>query len=206
MENSVNTVSSGDSVPVEEIQDEIAAEEEILNSDPKDDEEIIVQEQTAVTYDVVYNAVNDAIVANQVVTDGQAISNTALEYFKGVLGNELPFTDYVVYCGEAYQYTYYEQQRTAYEYCMAYGDLECYGNYFSGTADVVTIRTVGEYSVEYTNDVSISLYAPQYYSRSNLGNYSGIVAYDYISLGTLILFALGGVLWFLNRVFGFRRR
>lgn len=220
MEEYVNSVSSGNSLPEEELPEEsfdengsgVVDEETSVDSEQENSSQDDNQEQSIVMltseeyYDTVYNAVNDAIVANQVVTDGQAISNTALEYFKGVLCNELPFIDYVVYCGEPYTYTYYDGQRTAYEYCMAYGDLECSGDYFSGTADVVTIRTVGEYSVSYMNDQAISLYAPQYYSRSNLGNYSGIVAYDYLSLGILALMAIGGVLWFLSGIFGFRRR
>lgn len=190
-----------DDIPVESGTEEIMT---VSGNDAGGSTAPVMLFDSTQTYDAVYNAVNDAIVANQVVTDGQAIPSTALEYFKGVLANEMPFTDYVIYCGEPYQYTYYDGQRTAYEYCMAYGDLECSGDYFSGTADIVKIRSVGEYAVTYTNNQVISLVAPQYYSRSNLGNYSGVITYDYIGLATLVLLGIGGIICFLDKIFGFR--
>lgn len=145
-------------------------------------------------YDVIYTAVNDALIA-QTVTDGQSISNTALEYFKGILLNKSPFTDYVVYVGEPYQYWQGNMERTAYEYCLAYGDLELTGQTFSGSADIVTMRTTGENTVSFVNDQYITLTAPMYYSRSNLGDYSGIVVKDYSGIGILLALALGGAVW-----------
>lgn len=145
-------------------------------------------------YDVIYAAVNDALVA-QTVTDGQNISSGALEYFKGILLNQSPFTDYVVYVGEAYQYFWGNTQQTGYEYCLAYGDLELSGTTFTGQADIVIMRTSGENSVFFVNDQYISVNAPLYYSRSNLGNYSGIVQKDFFSLGILAALTLGGVIW-----------
>lgn len=145
-------------------------------------------------YDVIYAAVNDALVA-QTVTDGQNISSTALEFFKGILLNQSPFTDYVVYVGEPYQYYWGNNQQTGYEYCLAYGDLELSGTTFTGQADIVTMRTSGENSVSFMNDQYISVNAPLYYSRSNLGNYSGIVQKDFFSFGILASLTLGGVIW-----------
>lgn len=145
-------------------------------------------------YDVVYTAVYDAYQA-QNVTDGQSISSSAIDYFKGVLLNESPFTDYVCYVGDSYQYWWGNSQQTAYEYCMAYGDLELDGNTFYGTADIVKMRTVGENSVVYQTEQNISINAPLFYSRSNLGAYSGIVAKDYVGIGILMLLAIGGVTW-----------
>lgn len=145
-------------------------------------------------YDVVYTAVYDAYQA-QTVTDGQNISNTALEYFKGVLLNESPFIDYVCYVGDSYTYWWGNNQQTAYEYCMAYGDLELSGTYFTGNADIVKMRTSGENSVVYQTNQNISINAPMYYSRSNLGAYSGIVEKNYYGAGILIALLLGGCVW-----------
>lgn len=145
-------------------------------------------------YDVMYSAVYDAYVA-QNVTDGQSISNTAIEYFKGVLMNESPFTDYVCYVGDPYYYWWGNNQQTAYEYCMAFGDLELSGTYFTGTADIVKMRTSGENSVVYLTEQSVSINAPLYYSRSNLGNYSGIVEKNYLGAGILISLLIGGCVW-----------
>lgn len=145
-------------------------------------------------YDVIYAAVNDALVA-QTVTDGQNISTGALEYFKGILLNHSPFTDYVVYVGESYTYWWNNYEHTGYEYCLAYGDLELSGTTFTGQADIVTMRTSGENSVSFKNDQYVSVTAPLYYSRSNLGNYSGIVQKDFFSLGILAALVLGGVVW-----------
>lgn len=145
-------------------------------------------------YDVMYSAVYDAYVA-QNVTDGQTISNTAIEYFKGVLMNESPFIDYVCYVGEPYYYWWGNNQQTAYEYCMAYGDLELSGTYITGTADIVKMRTSGENSVVYLTEQGVSINAPLYYSRSNLGNYSGIVEKNYLGAGILISLLIGGCVW-----------
>lgn len=145
-------------------------------------------------YDVMYSAVYDAYVA-QNVTDGQSISNTAIEYFKGVLMNESPFIDYVCYVGEPYYYWWGNNQQTAYEYCMAFGDLDLSGTYFTGTADIVKMRTSGENSVSYATEQSVSINAPLYYSRSNLGNYSGIVEKNYFGACILIALLLGGSVW-----------
>lgn len=145
-------------------------------------------------YDVMYTAVYDAYQA-QNVTDGQNISNTAIEYFKGVLLNESPFVDYVCYVGDSYQYWWGNAHQTAYEYCMAYGDLELSGTCFTGTADIVKMRTAGENSVVYLSEQNVSINAPLYYSRSNLGNYSGIVEKNYFGAGILIALLLGGCVW-----------
>lgn len=145
-------------------------------------------------YDVMYSAVYDAYVA-QNVTDGQSISNVAVEYFKGVLMNESPFIDYVCYVGEPYYYWWGQNQQVAYEYCMAYGDLELNGTYFTGTADIVKMRTTGENSVVYLTEQNVTINAPLYYSRSNLGNYSGIIEKNYLGAGILISLLLGGCVW-----------
>lgn len=182
MENSIYdenfpTVSGGDAFIEEPVEDTPV--------------EPITSEQL---YDVVYNAVYDANVA-QIVTDGQSISNSAIEYFKGVLMNESPFIDYVCYVGQPYQYWNYNYEQTGYEYCMAFGDLDLNGTTFSGVADVVTMRTNGEQWVSYQNEQYVSINAPLYYSRSNLGDYSGIVQKDYVGIGVLMLLAIGGVTW-----------
>lgn len=145
----------------------------------------------------VYNGVSQALYA-QTVTDNQSVSSTALEFFKGILLKESPFTDYVIYVGEPYQYWWNNQQHTAYEYCLAYGDLELSGQTFSGTADIVTMRTVGENSVSFVNNQAITLTAPMYYSKSNLGQYSGVISHDYVSFGILCTLILGGVVWFVK--------
>lgn len=145
----------------------------------------------------VYNGVSQALYA-QTVTDNQSVSSTALEFFKGILLKESPFTDYVIYVGEPYQYWWNNQQHTAYEYCLAYGDLDLNGQTFSGTADIVTMRTVGENSVSFINNQAITLTAPMYYSRSNLGQYSGVISQDYVSFGILCVLVLGGVVWFVK--------
>lgn len=145
-------------------------------------------------YDVIYTAVNDALVA-QSVTDGQSIPDSALNYFEGILHNQSPFTDYVCYVGDSYQYWWGQNQQTAYEYCMAYGDLECNGTVFTGTADIVKMRVVGENSVSFQTEQNVSINAPMFYSRSNLGAYSGIVEKDYTGVCILVALLLGGVTW-----------
>lgn len=149
-------------------------------------------------YDVMYTAVYDAYQA-QNVTDGQNISNTAIEYFKGVLLNESPFVDYVCYVGDSYQYWLGNSQQTAYEYCLAYGDLELDGTYFVGTADIVKMRTTGENSVTYLVEQSVSINAPLYYSRSNLGSYSGIIEKNYLGSGILFSLLIGGCVWLVKK-------
>lgn len=178
-----------------EILEPVTTEEPIATEEPVTMEELQAQQSSPEAYyDVIYTAVNDALVA-QTVTDGQNISGTALEYFKGVLLNQSPFTDYVVYVGEPYQYWWGNNQQTAYEYCLAYGDLELSDTTFSGLADIITMRTTGENSVSYMNDQYISVDAPLYYSRSNMGNYSGIISKDFSGITILLTLALGGAVW-----------
>lgn len=155
-------------------------------------------------YDVVYNAVYDAVLAaeeSQTVTDGQSINSTALTYFEGVLNNQIIPKDYVIYVGEPYYYTSGNQQRTAYEYCLVYGDLSLDGTHFSGDGTIITMRTQsGLQEVRYAYDQSISLDAPLYYSRSNLGQYSGAVKYDWSGFLVLIGLVLGGLVWFMRKI------
>ena len=54
-------------------------------------------------YDAVYNAVNDAIVANQTVTDYQSIPDVVIKHFEGILANKTLPVDYVVYVGSPYE-------------------------------------------------------------------------------------------------------
>lgn len=184
-----------------EMLEPIATEEPTTTEEPIATEAPITMEEPQAQqsspdayYDVIYTAVNDALIA-QTVTDGQSVSNVALEYFKGVLLNQSPFTDYVVYVGEPYQYWWGNNQQIAYEYCLAYGDLDINGTTFTGLADIVTMRTTGENSVVYMNDQYISVDAPLYYSRSNLGDYSGIVTKDFSGIAILLTLALGGAVW-----------
>lgn len=171
--------------------------EAVIEPEPVEEPEVIQGANPDAYYDVIYTAVNDALVA-QTVTDGQSISSSALEYFKGILNNQSPFTDYVIYVGEPYQYWWGNNQQTAYEYCMAYGDLDLNGITFTGQADIVTMRISGENSVSFVNDQNVSITAPMYYSRSNLGEYSGVVKQDYVSFGVLCALVLGGVVWFVK--------
>lgn len=145
-------------------------------------------------YDAVYDGTLDAIATySQTVTDGQAVNNTALTYFQGILNNQVLPVDYVIYVGNSYVYGSGSSARVYYEYCMAYGDLELSGTHFSGNATVVTMRVNGYQSVTYSYGQEISLYAPMYYSRSNLGDYSGAVAYDWMSFLILIILLTGGL-------------
>lgn len=153
-------------------------------------------------YTVVYNAVSDAFEAQQ-TTDGQTVNSTAMTYFVGILENQTFPVDYVIYVGEPYTYWYGENERTAYEYCMAYGDLTLEGNHFTGKGTIVTMRTQGTL-VTYQHEQSISLIAPMYYSRSNLGNYSGVVRYDWTGLCILIILIIGGLVWYMRKIFGFK--
>lgn len=155
-------------------------------------------------YDVVYNAVYDAVLAaeeNQTVTDGQTINSTALSYFEGILNKQIIPKDYVIYVGEPYYYTSGTQQRIAYEYCLAYGNLSLDGSHFSGDGTIVTMRTQSGYQdVRYAYDQSISLDAPLFYSRSNLGEYSGAVDYDWSGFLILIGLCLGGLVWLMRKL------
>lgn len=187
------TVSGGDSV----LDDSVSSD---LGSD-------LVE--TGASYDLyysaVYNAVSDAIVTSQEVTDGQIVNSTALTYFEGILANQLLPCDYVIYVGQPYTYNSNGYERTAYEYCMAYGDLDVSGTYFTGEgATIVTMRTSGSVSVEYAENQSVSLSAPMYYSRSNLGNYSGIIDFNYEGGAILFLLCIGGLIWFMRKIFGFK--
>lgn len=148
-------------------------------------------------YDSVFNASYDAIEAySQSVTDGQQVNATALSYFQGILENRFLPLDYVIYVGDSYRYN----NTTYYEYCMAYGDLDVSGTHISGTGTVVTMRLNGNRSVWYAYDQPISLDAPLYYSRSNLGDYSGIVSYDWTGLLMLVSFWIGGLTWLIKKL------
>lgn len=151
-------------------------------------------------YSAVYNAAIDALSLEQDVTEGQSISSTALTYFEGVLANRLLPVDYVIYVGSPYYYTSGNTQRLAYEYCMAYGDLDAVGTHFTGTATICTMRLSGTPSVTYYYDQEISLYAPMYYARSNLGDYSGVIAYDWTGFLVLVFLMLGGLVWFIGKL------
>ena len=155
----------------------------------------------ATVYNAVYDATTDALAASQTVTDGQAITSSAIDYFKGILSNQMIPQDYIVYVGEEYEYDYGNYgTRTAYEYCMATGDIDCEGTYFSGTGDLYILRLSGDIGVELQEDTAISLSAPLYYSRSNLGKYSGIIDRDWSGAITVIMLALGGLVWFVRKL------
>lgn len=153
------------------------------------------------SYDPLYEVVYDAAVAAiQTVTDGQTVNTTAMNYFKGILGNQALPVDYVIYVGAPYTYWDDNRQRTAYEYCMTYGDLDCSGTQFTGTGTVCTMRTQGDLSVTYEYDQQISLEAPLYYSRSNLGDYSGVIEYDWTGFLILLSLMIGGLTWFMRKL------
>ncbi len=153
------------------------------------------------SYDPLYQVVYDAAVAAiQTVTDGQTVNNAAMNYFKGILGNQVLPTDYVIYVGGEYQYWDGIRYRSAYEYCMAYGDLDCSGTRFTGTGTVCSMRTQGDISVTYAHDQTISLDAPLYYSRSNLGDYSGVIEYDWTGFLILLSLMIGGLTWFMRKL------
>lgn len=156
-------------------------------------------------YTAVYDAVldaQDAVMERQTVTDGQSISSAALSYFKGILGNQIIPKDYVIYVGDAYNYDYgsYGGYRVAYEYCMAVGDLTCDGTYISGTGKVYRYRAFGDVGVAVADNQSISLYAPLYYSRSNLGDYSGAIEYDWTGFMLIVMLMLGGLVWLIKKL------
>lgn len=148
-------------------------------------------------YDAVYDASLDAMAAySQTVTDGQTVNGTALSYFEGILSNQVIPVDYVVYVGESYRYN----KITYYEYCMAYGDLDLSGTHFTGDGTIVTMRVNGNRGVTYDYNQSIDLYAPLYYSRSNLGDYSGIIDYDWSGFLMLLFLVVGGLVWFVRKL------
>lgn len=152
-------------------------------------------------YEAVYDATFDAVETYaQTVTDGQALNATATEYFRGILQNQLMPVDYVVYVGQSYQYLNGSTYRTAYEYCMAYGDLDENNGRFTGQGTVVRMRVTGQTTVVYEKNQTISLTAPLYYSRSNLGDYSGIYAYDWSGFYLLLAAMIGGVTWLIKKL------
>lgn len=155
-------------------------------------------------YTAVYDAVldaQDAVMERQTVTDGQSISSAALSYFKGILGNQIVPKDYVIYVGSAYNYDYGSYgYRTAYEYCMAVGELTCDGTLISGTGKVYTYRGIGDVSVTVADNQMISLSAPLYYSRSNLGDYSGAIEYDWSGFMLIVMLMMGGLVWFIRKL------
>lgn len=83
---------------------------------------------------------------------------------------------------------------------MAYGDLELSGSHFTGNGTIVKLRMSGNVSVTTEESQTINLYAPMYYSRSNLGAYSGIYQYDYTGFMVLFGLVLGGVTWFVRKL------
>lgn len=166
-------------------------------------ENTTVSSGDVVDYDVMYNAVYDATVAAALdleVTDGQAINSSALTYFQGILQNQRIPKDYVIYVGEDYTYQSGNQSRTAYEYCMVTGDLECNGTNFTGQGDVYTIRLNGDVGVTLLENQEVSLSVPLYYGRSNLGKFSGVIDRDWSGFLLLIMLALGGAVWFVKKL------
>lgn len=152
-------------------------------------------------YSAVYDATLDALAVDLEVTDGQTVNSSALTYFEGILGNQRIPKDYVIYVGEEYTYAsggYGE--RTAYEYCMVTGDLECEGNYFSGVGDLYILRLSGDVGVSVLEDQEVSLSVPLYYGRSNLGLYSGVIDRDWSGYLVAVMLALGGVTWFVRKL------
>ena len=109
--------------------------------------------------------------------------------------------DYVIWVGESYDYVYGNYgYRTAYEYCMVTGDLDVEGETFTGTGDYYSLRLNGNVGVTVQENQSVSLVAPMYYSRSNLGHYSGIIQRDWAGIITLIVLIGGGVVWFVKKL------
>lgn len=154
-----------------------------------------------VLYSAVYDATLDAVSTYaQTVTDGEALNSSAISYFQGILQNQMMPVDYVVYVGQPYNYYSGNTMRTAYEYCMAYGDLTESNEMFTGRGTVVRMRVTGITSVVYEHDQTISLKASPYYSRSNLGDYSGIYAYDWSGFLLLVSAMIGGVTWLIKKL------
>lgn len=188
--------------PEKEEPEVIEPDWELTPEEPEEPD--LVTDGDSVNYDLyynaVYNAVTDAIEARQTVTDYQSIPDVVLKHFEGILANKVLPVDYVIYVGSPYEYYQGNNMRTGYDYCMAYGDLDCAGDYFTGTGTIVTMRTNGYNTISYMNDQQISLVAPHYYSKSNLGEYSGIYSYDYVSLAILLSLVLGGVTWLFKKL------
>lgn len=154
-----------------------------------------------IMYSAVYDATVDALALDLEVTDGQAVSSTALTYFEGILGNQRIPKDYVIYVGEPYTYASGAYgERTAYEYCMITGELECEDTTFSGTGDLYILRLSGDVGLSVQEDQEVSLTVPLYYGRSNLGLYSGIIDRDWSGYLVAIMLALGGVVWFVRKL------
>ena len=153
-------------------------------------------------YEVVYQATSDALLASQNVTDGVSITSGALNYFSGILENQLFPKDYVCYVGDSY--TYYDgySNRTAYEYCMVFGDLflSTDGTTFEGSGKLVRYRNYGNPVVYWSDVENVSLAVPLYYGRSNLGAYSGIYQYDYTGFFLLLAVLIGGVTWIMKKI------
>lgn len=201
-------------MPEEKVRVDVAAPDRVGVEELPEQESVETPVETSpdvsvVTYDAVYNAVYDALQAqeaSETVTDGQIVNSTALSFFEGILSNQKLPVDYVIYTGDAYTYWNNSYERTAYEYCMVYGDLDLSGTTFSGEdLTVVRMRTSGDVSVNYNYNQSVSVNAPVYYSRSNLGSYSGIIQYDYDGYVLLVFAVLGGVIWLMQKLMCLKR-
>lgn len=188
-------VSSGDAVTEPDISEEVGEEGTVKEGS----QEIIM----TVDYDSMYMAVNDAVTdalaADLESTDGQSVSSSALTYFEGILANQVFPEDYVIYVGEPYTYDYGTSYRTAYEYCMVTGDLDLNGNVFSGSGKLYRLRLNGNVGVTVTEE-TVSVTAPAYYSRSNLGDYSGVIQRDFSGYVVAILLMIGGLVWFVRKL------
>lgn len=156
-----------------------------------------------VLHDIFMNAYLDAYALQLDASDGQTISSNAVTYFNGILANNVIPQNYVMWVGSPYTYWQNNYDRIGYEYCMAVGnDLECENTYFSGTADVYTIRLYPSPTVAKQTDVEVGLNAPLYYSRSNLGDYPASYEYDWNGFLLLVFLGIGGVTWLINSFIG----
>lgn len=151
-------------------------------------------------YSAVYDATLDALAVDLEVTNGQAVNSSALTYFEGILGNQRVPKDYVIFVGEDYTYGSGYNERTAYEYCMVTGDLECDGTYFTGVGDLYVLRLSGDVGVSVLEDQEVALSVPLYYGRSNLGLYSGVIDRDWSGYLVVVMLALWGVVWFVRKL------
>lgn len=154
-------------------------------------------------HDVILNAYLDAYAIQLDASDGQSISSTAISYFRGILQNRWLPTNYVMWVGSPYYYWQNNYERVGYEYQMAYGNnLVLDNGTFSGSVDLCTIRLYPTPSVTVQHDYDISVSPPLYYSRSNLGDFSGEIQFNWS--GFLILFSLmiGGLVWLINSFIG----
>lgn len=152
-------------------------------------------------YEVVYQATSDALSASQ-VTDGVSLNSSALNYFAGILENQLFPKDYICYVGQSYIYNDSYTTRTAYEYCMVFGDisLSADGTTFEGSGKLVRYRGSGTPVVYWEDVENVSLTVPLFYGRSNLGAYSGIYQYDYTGFFLLLAVLIGGVTWIMKKI------